>query len=249
MDVETFFDDHAELYDPYYEQQDVGDVEFYVERGEKTDGPVLEVGCGTGRVYLELLRAGVDADGVDLSAGMLDRLREKADAEGLDPSVWQADMTDFETDREYAAVFVPFRAFGHNVTVEDQLAALERFRAALAPDGELVLNTFVPDYELVAETYGEIQTETYEVDGEEYRVESVSTLVDDVGGVSHLARTVFGPDDEVLAESEAPLALITKREFEHLFARTGYAEYEAYGDFELDDLESSDQEMVWIARP
>jgi SAM-dependent methyltransferase len=249
MDVETFFDRHAELYDPYYEDQDIGDVDFYVERGRAAEGPVLEVGCGTGRVYLELLRAGVDADGIDLSAGMLDVLTEKADREGLDPSVWQADMTDFDPRREYAAVFVPFRAFAHNVTVEDQLAALEQFRDALAPGGELVLNTFVPDYEVIAETYGEVESETHELDGEEYRVESISTLVDPVDGVSRLARTVYGPDGDVVAESEAPLALIGKREFEHLFARTGYAEYEVHGDFELDELTDAGQEMVWIARP
>lgn len=248
-DAEAFFDTHAELYDRVYEQRELGDVDFYVDRGLAADGPVLEVACGTGRIYLELLRAGVDAHGIDISEGMLSVLREKAAGEGLEPSVRKADMTEFEPRREYAAVFVPFRSFLHNVTLADRLAALERFRAALAPDGELVFNAFVPNFDVICDTYGEVQTETFEVDGREYREESVSTMVDEVEQVSTLARTVYGPDGEVVAESEVPLALVSKSEFELSLDRAGFSEYEVYGGFDLDPLESATQEMVWIARP
>jgi cyclopropane fatty-acyl-phospholipid synthase-like methyltransferase len=62
------------------------------------DGSVLEVGCGTGRIYLDLLRAGVDADGIDLSAAMLEEPRRKAAEAGLEPNVGRADTTTFESD-------------------------------------------------------------------------------------------------------------------------------------------------------
>lgn len=53
-----FFDAWAEFYDVEYGEQDIGDEEFYVDLARQADGPVLEVGCRTGRIYLELLRAG-----------------------------------------------------------------------------------------------------------------------------------------------------------------------------------------------
>jgi SAM-dependent methyltransferase len=248
-DAEAFFDAHAELYDRIYAERDLADTDFYVDRGRAADGPVLEVACGTGRVYLDLLRAGVDAYGIDVSEAMLSVLRETADRAGLTPSVRRADMTGFEPRREYAAVFVPFRSFLHNVALADRIAALERFRAALAPDGELVFNVFTPSFEHVCETYGEVQATTFEVDGEEYREETVSTMADEVEQVASLARTVYGPDGAVVAESETPLAFVPKSEFELLFDRVGFSEYEVYGGFDLDPLETADQEMVWIARP
>jgi len=121
------------------------------------------------------------------------------------------DMTTFESDREYALVIVPFRSFLHTVTTESQLAALERFREALAPDGELVFDTFAPDFEFICEGYGE-------------------------------------PDEQVV-EVEGRLALLAKRQIELLFRVAGYGEWAVYGGFDLDPLERSEQEMVWIARP
>jgi ubiquinone/menaquinone biosynthesis C-methylase UbiE len=61
----------AELYDhvvPYRERRD---VDFFVAAARESGGPVLEVGCGTGRVLLPIARAGVDIVGLDLSSSML----------------------------------------------------------------------------------------------------------------------------------------------------------------------------------
>ena len=74
--------DAPELYDLMFDALDF-DLPFWLDVARGARGPVLEVGCGTGRVLLRLLAAGIDADGVDLSAPMLERLRHKAAAQGL----------------------------------------------------------------------------------------------------------------------------------------------------------------------
>jgi SAM-dependent methyltransferase len=271
-DVAEFFDRTVGTYDAVLEGVESaaggwggGDVAFYrelareAERSEASgranrdavsgtaDGPALEVGVGTGRVYLDLLAAGLDVDGIDVSAGMLDRLREKAAAEGLAPSVWQADVTELEADREYGLVYCPARAFNHLDSLDAQRAATERAYESLADGGRFALNTFVPDPEFLAEHYGEWDGSEVTVDGETYRVESRTDLADPVELVASYRKRVR-QDGETVAEVETPLALVPRRQFELLFERAGFAEWTFHGGFEGDPLESSEQELVAVAR-
>lgn len=241
-----FWDTFAAFYDEYYDdERQPDDAEFYVELARDADGPVLEVGCGTGRVYLELLRAGVDASGIDLSAGMLDVLRERASEAGLDPRVRQADMRSFRAEREYGLVIVPFRAFLHNLTLADQKAALRSFRDALAPGGTLALNFFTPNFEFVCENYGEERVRTIEHEDEAYDLRVVTELDD---AVEQIARTdqMLEQDGEVIRESSYRIALVSKREFELLLEATGWSDWTVYGGFDGDPLEDASQEMVWV---
>lgn len=242
-----YFDSIAAFYDAKYRDQDIGDLDFYLETARAADGPVLEVAVGTGRVYLDLLREEIDADGFDLSGNMLDVLRRKADDEGLEPTVWQGDMTAFEVDREYALVIVPFRAFLHLIDLEDQLAALERFHDALAPGGELVLSAFVPNFEVICERYGEWTDEEFERDGNRYTVRSKQEIIDEVDQVMLEHQQYYDADGELVDSAEFRLKLITKREFELLFRASPFDEWTVQGGFDGDDLETWDQEMVWTA--
>lgn len=241
-----FFDTWADFYDTDYEDQEIGDVEFYLDLARHVDGPVLEVGCGTGRIYLELLQTGIDADGFDISDEMLDVLEQKATAMGVTPNVWQADMTDFTPDREYALVIVPFRTFLHNLTLADQKAALRNFHRALRPDGQLALNVFVPSFEVICERYGDPERRTVTQNGDEYVVTDVTDIDDEVEQIVTTERTVRR-DDEVVREATFRLTLISKPEFELLLETTGWSEWTGYGGFGREPLEDGAQEMVWIA--
>jgi SAM-dependent methyltransferase len=70
-----------ELYDLMFETLDF-DLPYWLKVGREAGGPVLDLGCGTGRILLPLLEAGVDADGVDLHRPMLAYARRKAEATG-----------------------------------------------------------------------------------------------------------------------------------------------------------------------
>lgn len=69
---ERYFDSIAPLYDGLNPIEH--DVELYCQQAADVDGRVLEIGCGTGRVYLQLLRQGVDAYGIEISREMLAEL-------------------------------------------------------------------------------------------------------------------------------------------------------------------------------
>ena len=124
-DIEHYV--RPEAYDLYYSWY-TEDIPFYVARAKEAHGAVLEAACGTGRVLLPTLQAGVDIDGFDIHPGMVAVLREKAKGLGLAPRVSVADMRDFTMPRRYALITIPFRAFQHVLTTADQVAALRCMR-------------------------------------------------------------------------------------------------------------------------
>src|SRR5713226_4481605 len=65
----------------------VDDLPFWINLARRTGGPVLEVGCGTGRVVIPLAESGAHVVGIDVSAAMLAIARDKVSAAGVDGRV------------------------------------------------------------------------------------------------------------------------------------------------------------------
>jgi SAM-dependent methyltransferase len=144
----------ADLYDhvvPYRERPDVG---FFVEEARNAGGPVLEVGCGTGRILIPTARAGVRTVGLDRSPRMLDMCRDRLGRES--PTVQaavelvEADMRDFRLDQSFALATFPFRSFQHLVTVADQVSCLRNVRSHLVNGGRMILDVFNPSIDALA---------------------------------------------------------------------------------------------------
>jgi SAM-dependent methyltransferase len=136
----------AEFYDATLVYQERKDVEFYVAEARAAGGPVLELGCGTGRVLLPTARAGVEIAGLDASANMLARCQAKLDAEPeavrARAALVRGDLADFELGRQFSLITIPFRPFQHLLTVEQQLGCLCAVRRHLAPGGRLAFDVF-----------------------------------------------------------------------------------------------------------
>jgi SAM-dependent methyltransferase len=139
----------ADLYDLLF-QDYTHDLDFYLGLARAASGPSLDVGCGTGRVLLRALDAGLDMDGLDDSAEMLARLRANAAARGLAPQVALADMRGFRMPRRYACVMIPFNAFAHVLSSDDQIATLQACREHLLPGGRLTFDVFSATVEMLA---------------------------------------------------------------------------------------------------
>src|SRR5262245_41522269 len=146
-DLSSVFDD-GDAYDLVLADIPYG-RDFYVELAKSAGGAVLDVACGTGRILLPCLEAGVDIEGLDLFEPMLDRLREKAAALGLAPRLHRTDMSDFGLARRFRLIMIPFNAFIHNMTQAAQISCLERCRAHLEPGGLLAFDTFFPSLAIV----------------------------------------------------------------------------------------------------
>ena len=118
------------------------DRSFYRTIAELGRGPALDVGCGTGRLLLDYLKAGFDVDGVDNSPEMLRLCRDKAAATGIDVAqrLFRQEMNELDLPRRYATIFVPSSSFQLLTTRRAADEAMERFRQHLAPSGVLVMS-------------------------------------------------------------------------------------------------------------
>ncbi len=144
---------HDRFYDPYFIGVE-GDVEFYVDEAREAGGPVLELGCGTGRILLPIATAGVRIVGLDQSEALLAIARHKL--ETVSPAVRRnaelihGDMAAFALDQRFKLIAIPYRTFQHLLTSVEQKQSLECIRAHLEEDGLLVFNTFDPLQDLMA---------------------------------------------------------------------------------------------------
>ena len=82
------------------------EIAYYQECIKRYGQPALDVACGTGRLLLPYLRAGLDVDGCDISPDMLALCREKAAREGLSPRLYQQAMHELDLPWTYKTIFV-----------------------------------------------------------------------------------------------------------------------------------------------
>jgi SAM-dependent methyltransferase len=244
----TPFDD-GELYDILLGDLDYG-LDFYLELARRAGGPVLDIGCGTGRVMLPCLQSGVDIDGLDLFEPMLARLRESAATAGLSPRLYRADMSDFRLPRRYALIMIPFNAFTHNVTQESQIRCLECCREQLLPGGTLVFDGAFPGLHWIAGQQGCRVLEGEKTDprtGRTLRMFDTRSF-DRVRQIQHSITEVesVGRDGtvELLQRSEFDMRWVYKDEMALLLRHTGYARWEISGDFDGRALKQETDGMV-----
>ncbi|HET7152861.1 MAG TPA: class I SAM-dependent methyltransferase [Candidatus Kapabacteria bacterium] len=146
----------AEFYDYVTPYRERGDVDFFVEAAREANGPVLELGCGTGRVLVPTAQAGIDIIGFDSSETMLSICKRKIAAEPKEVQsrvqFVQGDMRHFDLGKTFSLITIPFRPFQHLVTIEDQVSCLTNIHRHLADGGKLVFDVFNPSYEGMLDT-------------------------------------------------------------------------------------------------
>ena len=250
----------ADLYDHVVPYATRGDVEFFIEESRRANGPVLEVGCGTGRVLIPSARAGIEITGIDASAAMLDVLRAKLASE--DEAVrrrvelHERDMRSFHLGRSYALVTIPFRPFQHLLTVDDQVACLTSIHRHLDRDGRLILDLFNPSIDYLANRpTGELLPEGQPVvlpDGRrlerQFRIVNQDrfTQVNDI----ELVYDVTESDGRKRRAVHAfRMRYLFRYEVEHLLARCGFEVENLYADYDRAPYGSVyPGELIFVAR-
>ncbi|HBK61047.1 MAG TPA: hypothetical protein DDZ84_09680 [Firmicutes bacterium] len=158
---EGFF---AEFYDILHSSYDA-DLQMYLGLAREYGDPLLELGCGTGRLLIPLAAAGHEITGVDLSRDMLARCQEKLDIEGeaarRHVTLVQADIRRFELGRKFNLIMAACNTILHCTATPDLLAVFAKAREHLADDGVFVVDFCIPNVKAMIESSGE--EEVFEV--------------------------------------------------------------------------------------
>lgn len=233
----------AELYDFVQPYRNRPDIDFFVEAATNAGSPVLELGCGTGRVLIPTARAGVMCTGLDASPHMLAVCRERLDDEPETvrgrATVLQGDMRSFEIDDTFNLVTIPFRPFQHLLTPDDQLSCLACARRHLGDGGHLVFDVFNPSLEALVngpfDRESDPEPEFTMPDGRRVLRRHRNTRPDHFLQVGHheLIYDVTHPEGRRERIVHAfSLRYFFKFELEHLLARSGFTVEHVYAGFD-----------------
>lgn len=250
----------AEFYDHIGPYQSRSDVKFFIDAARRAKGPVLEVGCGTGRILIPTAREEIAITGVDLSPFMLDICQEKLSRE---PAKVQSkadlvldDMRDFELPQRYMLATTPFRSFQHLLSVDDQIACLTCIHRHLAAEERLILDIFNPYLEvLIADNVGKESGDEPSFsmpDGRKVKRRVKFVSKDKVRQLNNMEFIYYvtHPDgrEERLIHSFS-MRYLFRYEAEHLLSRCGFEVEDIYSDFDKSPFGSKyPGELLFVAK-
>jgi SAM-dependent methyltransferase len=244
----SVFDD-GDVYDLVCKDIPYG-LDFYVALARAANGPVLDIACGTGRILLPCLQAGVDIEGLDLFEPMLKTMRAKAALSGLTPRLHQSDMSDWSLPRRFALVMIPFNAFIHNMTQESQIRCLELCREHLLRGGMVAFDTFFPSLEIVGAPNntrvleGEIPHHQTGLPIRMYDTRSFDRVEQVQHSLNEIELLAADGSVQTVHRSEVSSRYIYKHEMALLLRIAGFARWEISGDFNGRPLTLENDAMV-----
>ncbi len=247
-------DPFVPYYDLFYGGRDE-DLQMYHDFAQEADGPVLELGCGTGRVLIPLALEGHQVTGLELSEAMLAAAQAKVDRAGAGDRVAliQGDMRDFAIASRFALALFPINTFMHCGDTGQQLACLWCVHRHLQAGGRLIVDVYHPDPQLLLEADGRLISEGTLADPATghtihhlhtrrldlaAQIQHITYIVDEIDATRTVRRTLF------------PLRLrfVYRYEMELLLRMAGYHLEAVYGSYDLEPFESSSEKMIFVAR-
>lgn len=251
----------ARYYDAIYADEWQRDGAFYLELAAGLPGPVLELGCGTGRILLPLARAGHKVAGLDSSRAMLSQLRAKLAAEPREVrervELFEGDMAELSLPGRFGLITTPFRAFMHVLEPEAQRRCLRAIADRLAPEGRFVYNAFLPnldyivlakqvgrawqmDHECVDQATGRVLRRYYQLQPDPFR--QVHELWFRYEEYDRFGK-FLGAEVERME-----LRWQYRLEAEYLLELCGLQVEAAYGDYDKSPLQSGARELIYVCK-
>lgn len=247
-------DPYAEIVDLYdLEHADyIEDVELLLELADLGEGPILELGCGTGRVLLPLAEAGYEVTGVDSSQPMLDVAASRSHQAGLPVSLVNGDMSRIAAipGGPFGMVIASLNSIMH-LDAPGQRSMVTSAHGALAPGGRLVIDALNPSVAQLNHLLNTIHHEgSWQLEngspvdkwghrrpGMEPQVIDTLIWYDRVAPDGTLYRTRTRFDLRYVHQSE--LALILEI--------AGFRHVDWYGSYELDPWEPDSDRIIAVA--
>lgn len=233
------------------------DIPFYLGLARRTDGPILEMGCGTGRLVLALAQAGHRVTGIEREPAMLARAVDKLRAAGRPAAsratLLQGDIRQLDIADRFGLAILAVNTFMSLDGPAEQSQVLERAGQHLLPGGMLVLDLFHPDPQTLASADGTLQLEKALHDPQTGRhaFKFVARQLD--AARQELTATFIYDEHDAAGQVTRTAGVFRLRylhrvELEHMLAAAGYAVEAVYGGYDLEPYDEDAERLLVLAR-
>jgi SAM-dependent methyltransferase len=241
-----------------YSQPDLYDLEnpdfepdgsFYLALTHQFPGPVLDLGCGTGRITIPLARQGVSITGLDVMPAMIARAQSKtADL----PIRWiQADARTFHLSTQFQLILDTGATLQHLLERADHEAVLARIREHLAPDGCVVFHTFAPHPTRLADlgehdwfAYADLSERMIRVSGSVRYEHQRQVFHEDA-----IRRWQDQTGQEVVRFAPLARRMFFPQELELLLHYNGFLVTQQYGNWDGSPITNESELMIMVCTP
>jgi SAM-dependent methyltransferase len=246
----------AEFYDLYATRSDIG---FYLDYCRAAKGKILELGCGTGRILIPAADSDCQITGLDLSQHMLAKCGEKLKQKSADVQnrvrLIKDSMTDFNLNEKFRLTIIPFHAFQHLISVDDQLSCLECIHRHLEKDGKLIFDVFHVNFDKIDSPRNKEEVEAdpeFELaDGRRFRRTYRITAFNRAEQYNNVEIFHYLTDTDgttIRLVQAFPFRYFFRYEVEHLLVRCGFNLVESFGDFSKAPIGDDSPEMIFVAK-
>lgn len=254
MPAESPYDEIATYYDLEH-RAFTDDVDLYLQFVEAAGDPVLEMGCGTGRILREIAAAGFNVTGIDSSASMLAFAREALDPDDLEGAVelLEGDFgaSGLVEPGTFGVAIIGLDTLLHAVTQEEQLRVLRTTFAALDPRGQLIVDVVNPTpSRLLAMDGGLTFSGSWTMDDGARLDKVVAQTADPATQIiqSEIWYEVTTGDGSVRRTRTAfDQRWIGAGELVLMLRLAGFQDWRVYGSYELDELDAHSDRIIIAA--
>lgn len=247
----------AMLYD--LDERDIvkDDIAFFMDYARAAGGEILEIACGTGRVTIPLARAGYSIAGIDLSSEMLGRLRAKLENESLSVServtLLETDMTDFQLDKKFPLIIIPFRSFQLLTENDQPEKCLSSISSHLTDDGLFIVTAFKP-YAVLDESWVKPESEDWvKVDpmsGAKVRRTNIKRRIDLINQVTYPELLYYVEDSEGQEQvyvDKLAMKYYYEEQLRNLLLTAGFSIIDEYGYYDRRPIDKG-PELLYVCK-
>ena len=234
MTTQSTYTLFAKFYDAYVGDYN-RDLPLYSALASNTRSPILEIGCGSGRVLLPLLQAGHLVTGVDISPEMLQLADEKLKKNHLRErcTLLNHNFADRALPPNYGLALITFYTFNYLLSPEHQKAFLDHVAESLLPGSAIALHLFYPNVLLHPETDGKwIDKGSYHIAGEKVLLQDFRRMSD-----AYLEERIqaFIFESGRREEIKTLRRFVTQADIYRLLADSGFEAPVSIGQFDLQE--------------
>ena len=242
-------------YDLVDELSDFDDYAFYRLLIESNPGPILDLGCGTGRILVPLAEEGLDVIGLDASPEMLAICRKKLGSGSENVRLVQGDIRRFDLNERFSMILIPGFSIQLLLEEDDLDACLKACLAHLKPGGQVIIPTYLP-WEMLESGLDRMPLEMHresetDENGQRFvawqgweldRFKQRLTLKNRFQQVDSSDTVLVEEDREMTIHWQLPYVVQSR------LGQIGFSEIDVYGDFQTDKSAENSESIIYVAK-